>query len=405
MDKAFQAQINNQFNSLTDTSSYQGKVEDQVDEPDLDFVHFWRIIPEYILSICPFCDEPYRQQLDLYSLYGWSPRYYGDALRYSPNGHHTCEHFTAVHGFLNLNRMKPRKRELYGGRLRSTEPEVPFISPCLLPDDPESRVVLHSLPICKIEGEAFVPTYTLYLLTYYAQDAAAVLHRRLTEWTGGQPLRYVTWADTRPSLYWEEVQDQPEVWDLELWWRSGKLLWIDPTSMMLNAPDSTEFPYHPIQGVRHGYIYKARKFSEFPTRVTMDQYQEHFRDLQRMQEESYQRSLKEGDTSKAPHIELYEYLDTSSKYADFYDLVAKKASGEIQIIRHHGDFLPGQPPDLLTIKSREEIPLSALSPESRTHAERIGAALDGGDTLVYGKSYAYYRDETESAKGKAVLVS
>ncbi|MBK9748534.1 MAG: hypothetical protein IPO91_17405 [Chloroflexi bacterium] len=405
MVKEFQAQVNHQFKAMTNTGSYQSKVEAEMDEWHSDFVYYWRIMHEYTLSICPFCDEPYRQQLDLYSLYNWSPRYYGDTLRYSPNGNHTCEHFTAVHGFLNLNRMKPRKRELYGGRLRSTESEVPFISPCLLPDDLESLVVLHSVPICRIEGEMFVPTYTLYLLTYYAQDAAAVLHRRLMEWTGGQPLRHVTWADTRPSLYWEQVQDQPEVWDLERWWRKGKLFWIDPTTQKLNAFNSIEFPYRAIKGVRHGYIYEGGKFTEQTTYWTMQRFQDHLPDLQRAQEESHQRNLQEGNTRKVPHTEPYKYLDTSSKYADFYDLVAKNANGELRIIRHHGDFLPGQPPDLLAIKVREEIPLSALTPESRTHAERIAAVLDGGDMLIYGKSYTYYRDETENPYGKAVLVS
>jgi len=325
MVKEFQAQVNHQFKAMTNTGSYQSKVEAEMDEWDNDFVYYWHIIPEHTLSICPFCDEPYRQQIDLYSLYSRSRfSFYGDTLRYSPNGNHTCEHFTAVHGFLNLNRMKPRKRELYGGHLQSTEPEVPFISPCLLPDDLESRVVLHSLPICRIDGETFVPTYTLYLLTYYAQNAAAVRHRRLMEWTGGQPLRYVTWADTRPSLYWEQVQDQPEVWDLERWWRKGKLFWIDPTTQRLNAFNAIEFPYRAIKGVRHGYSYKSGKFAEQATYWTMQKFRDFLPQLQQRQEEAYQRMLKEGENLKPPCIEPMEYVDTSSKYADFYDLVAKK---------------------------------------------------------------------------------
>jgi len=55
MDKDFQAQINRQFKALTDTRSYQVSVEGQVAEADLISVYFWRIIPEYLLSMSIFC--------------------------------------------------------------------------------------------------------------------------------------------------------------------------------------------------------------------------------------------------------------------------------------------------------------------------------------------------------------
>jgi hypothetical protein len=295
MDAAFRAQINNQFHSLSTTSSYQTKVEDHVDEYHSDYLLYWRIIPEYTVSICPFCLVAYRQQLDLYSLYAWEIRHDGDSLRYCLNGRHTCEHFVAVHEFLNLNQMRPFKKELHHSALHSTEPEVPFISPSLLPDDVDSKAVIHSLPICRIKGDSFVPKYTLYLLTYYAQDAEAVRHRRVMEWTDGQSLRYVTWSapGLRLGMYWEQAQDRPEMWDLESWWRRGKLRWVNPTSMTLNDADAADFPYRALQGLRHGYIYQAREFTTLPTQETVQQYRDHLPHLQRAQEESYQRNLKE----------------------------------------------------------------------------------------------------------------
>lgn len=404
MDKDFQAQINRQFKALTDTRSYQVSVEGQVAEADLISVYFWRIIPEYLLSICPFCGEPHRQQLDLYSLYGWHISGGGQTVAYSPNGHHNCKHFTAVHGFLNLNGRKPQKRALSFGLLRSTEPEVPFVSSCLLPDDLESRVVLHSLPICRIEGETFIPTYTLYLLTYYAQDAPTIIYRRHMQWANGPGLRYMP-DFARLPMYWEQVQNQSELWDLEAWWRQGRLFWIDPVTMKLNDLTVMDFPYRAIKGVRHGYIFRGGKFTEQATEWTMERFQAGVAKLRQEQEEAHQRMVNSGDAWRAPHIEAEEYFDTSRKYDDFYDVVAKKANGEVHLIRHYCHFLPGQPPDLLTIKAREEFPLSALTPDSRTNAERIAAALDGGDTLVYGKSYAYYMGVTETSSGKADLTS
>lgn len=104
------------------------------------------------------------------------------------------------------------------------------------------------------------------------------------------------------------------------------------------------------------------------------------------------------------HIDPFDYIDTSDRYYDYYDLVEKNAKGEVWITRNHCDFLPSTAPYLLTVHISERFPFVALTPESRSQAERLAATLAGGDQRVGGKSYTHYNEGIETSYGKATLI-
>lgn len=106
---------------------------------------------------------------------------------------------------------------------------------------------------------------------------------------------------------------------------------------------------------------------------------------------------------KDEHIDPFDYIDRSDKYYDYYDTVVKRANGDVLIVRWHCDFLPG--PYILYYGRTEEIPLTALTPDSRKHAERIAASLEGGDKPLRGKSWEHYNEGTETLYGKVTLIN
>jgi|GEM_PF-4489685 len=108
--------------------------------------------------------------------------------------------------------------------------------------------------------------------------------------------------------------------------------------------------------------------------------------------------------SQDDYIDFMEVLDKRERYYDYFDTVHKSSNGEVSIVRHHCDYLPGNPPYRLSIGIDEDIPLSAFTPDSRNHAERIAAKLEGGDKLhVHGKTFEYYGEAP--GKGKAALIN
>lgn len=214
-------------------------------------------LPTYIMARCPFCHSEYKTLLDTHSLrYGSSPSS-GDQLGY-PLGER-CTHFLAIHPFINLNGLFPEEKSRYFDNTY----DVPFISPLFLPQEVPSYTVMHSLPVCRLEERQFVPRYYLYTLTYYVPE-------NYVSWIKlpGYPekIRRGIIAERRSreiianNFHWEEflyyplqAREHPEWWDLLLWVKKGKLLWLDPHSPNLelrNGPIE-DFPYANIQGYRH----------------------------------------------------------------------------------------------------------------------------------------------------------
>lgn len=261
--------IARQLQVLTDPEQYKQSATEQWSEVSI-YPSYWRMIPTYQISRCPFTGLPHTEMLDTYSLYNWNIRYAeGTSIRYATEEPIHSDHFVAVQAFLNLNGYKPRKNELAFGRddtaaLHSELPEVPFITPSLLPDDIDSYAVIHALPIGKIKGEGFIPRYTLYVLTYYAADPDKLLKRRWDQWTQGRKMAIpMNFYAVPRTDYWELAQQKPEMWDLAAWVRRGKLRWLDVADPDLPLRTDIEgFPYGNIQGLRHGYRYEPQQAIE-----------------------------------------------------------------------------------------------------------------------------------------------
>ncbi len=180
---------------------------------------YWESIPTYLIARCPFCAAVYTAKIDTYSLAGWHPHHelYRDV--YCEDYQHVgCEHFVGVQTFVNLQGQMPTELTYYSSYL-----DVPFVTPTLLPSDLPTVAVMHSLPICRIEHEEFVPRYTAYMLTYYAlYGPAALRERRRAEneaSVAADPTFY-------PTLLYSnaEAAAQPDTFDLMKWVARGKLL-------------------------------------------------------------------------------------------------------------------------------------------------------------------------------------
>jgi len=227
-------------------------------------------LPVYVISRCPFCNTEYKSRLDTYSLlsgwYGGAPSS-GNAFGGLWDGR--CAHFLAIHPFMNLNGLFPEEKSQYF----RNDYDVPFISPLFLPEEVPSYAVMHSLPICRLEEGQFVPRYYLYTLTYYVPED-------YVSWVTiqGYPEKIrrgiITERRAREikanNFHWEEflyhpltAREHPEWWDLPLWVKREKLLWLDPYSPNLELKNGPieDFPYANIQGYRRAIEIKNGKFS------------------------------------------------------------------------------------------------------------------------------------------------
>ncbi len=123
-------------------------------------------LPTYIMARCPFCSAEYKTKLDTHSL--------KNSYAVAPNPGYQlgrpvverCAHFLAIHAFINLNGLFPEEKSRYF----DNDYDVPFISPLFLPDEVPSYGIIHSLPICRLEDNQFIPRYYLYSITYYVPE-------------------------------------------------------------------------------------------------------------------------------------------------------------------------------------------------------------------------------------------
>ncbi len=224
-------------------------------------------LPVYVMARCPFCQTEYKTVFNTYTLGRGESSGSGDQFGSPLN--ERCAHFLAIHAFLNLNGLFP----LEESRSFHNDYDVPFVSPLFLPDEVPSYAVMHSLPICRIENGQFVPRYYLYTLTYYVPENYVSWKKTIPSYP--QKFRHGIISDRRiaeikaNNLHWEQflyfpfqARQHPEWWDLPLWVRRGKLLWLDPHSpnLELKSGPVEDFPYANIQGFRRMIEIKDGKF-------------------------------------------------------------------------------------------------------------------------------------------------
>lgn len=221
-------------------STYSGQYGGLIPKRGSDY---WQIIPVYTYAHCPICHAQYHEQIDTYSILGWNS--YLDLqheLYIEPETNYPlsqpCPHFLGLHAFLSLHDNQPTEVP----DLENLTGEVPYITPWYFPDGFESYVVLHSLPICRIESNKFEPRYTVFILSYFSQDLKELRGHLLAEERAkhltddpeyypatverpGSGIHVIAGVDT--NRYDESL------YDLAVWAERGQLGWLDVTEVNL----------------------------------------------------------------------------------------------------------------------------------------------------------------------------
>ena len=219
----------------------------------VEIASYWDKLPRYLIARCPLCGVRFTNRADTHSLFEWGG---SDSRSLSSHPENTipCAHFVGVEQFIHLNGNFPTELDYFP----CTYGDVPIVVPELLLDELHAGAVIHSLPICRVEGDAFTPRYSVYTVTYYADSPAQARDRsyRLHYPQGiGKDADTTPLFDTSGRGYRE-----PLVADLRHWVERGKLLWLDlddPTLPLKSGPTS-DFPYAGIQGVGGSYTYRKR---------------------------------------------------------------------------------------------------------------------------------------------------
>lgn len=230
-------------------------------KPDADY---WRVIPIYTYGECPLCQVRYSEPVDTYSLGGWAGAHVLSETLYIPDRYPRrapCPHFAGIHRFINLHDIQPTEK----GYWENWTGDVPYLTPWFFPTDIPTFAVLHALPICRIEVERFVPTYTVFAVTYFSDNPTVILQRRgefLREFGKGDPEFYGNLL-AMPSL------DNEEQYDLVGWAQRGKLGWLDfiEAGLPLRIGTNTVLPevYRHIEGKRQPYSLRDGRLIVHPS--------------------------------------------------------------------------------------------------------------------------------------------
>lgn len=192
------------------------------------YARYWHLLPQYLFAICPVCGQRFSEPGDTYWLEGWGTSLSWDRTLYHlPDSFFTprpyCPHFLGIHRFTNLHGVQPTELEM----LANYSGEVPYVSTWYLPDDIPSYIVLHGLPICRIEQDRFVPRYTAFCLSYFSADKTAVLARnrdREAAWAAGETEYYASAPFPPPARI---TPANAPFFDLAAWAAAGRLGWLD----------------------------------------------------------------------------------------------------------------------------------------------------------------------------------
>ena len=190
-------------------------------------------MPHVAVSRCPICQEELKIAMDLRGLDGpwwWAVRPV-DVPR-----HHACEHFQVHQGAMNFGTRMP---------VEVTEtvrvgPGAPFVIDRLLEMDGVTAVV---------SGLKTEHGDQIFLMAYFAENPIpdTELHQ---EWL--QESYTQLDADGEPEF--AETKFDPWDFDLQPWFDSGKLQWIDPGDPDLALHTGTPNPYLGIEGTQMSQV-------------------------------------------------------------------------------------------------------------------------------------------------------
>lgn len=245
------------INVTTNTKTYIKTLKEIKDDNryiELGADEYWQFIPDYKRAECPFCGESYYESIDTYSLKKWVIPTDGEYIFTFGGRVKRCEHYFISQRFINFNDNIPIINEEELNWYKDFNSEVPHIIPQLLSDDFKCYAVMHSLPICKIQGEQFIPTYSLYMISYFVNSdydrncMMEVLKNYQPDFSRNSLL---IWPFKGP-----QQNDWDEWWNLKKYVEKGKLFWLEPDNLdlpLIKCPVE-RFPYGDIKGRKWPYI-------------------------------------------------------------------------------------------------------------------------------------------------------
>jgi hypothetical protein len=170
-----------------------------------------------------------------------------------------CKHFFGTHKLLNLHGQVPSEVDY----LNNSEGEVPYLTAQLFPEDIPTKAVLHALPICRIAEDTFIPSYTLFILTYFSENPKGLLEHRYAAQKDIMEFD----AEYYPAVVQPAGFVANDNYDLSRWVQEGKLTWLDPYSPDLALQTDTHKPllelYTAIVGNRKPTIWRQGKQVRF----------------------------------------------------------------------------------------------------------------------------------------------
>lgn len=217
---------------------------------DTEIDTYWAKLPTYLIARCPICGTEYYNRADTHSYFFWrntTPETSRSAFPHPENAI-PCRHFVGVQRFVNLNKHLPVEIN-YGNNMNG---DIPVMTPELVEHDSEASAVIHSLPICRIENNQFVPKYSVYLLSYFAPSPSVARHALLSRYPAtpgdGYPMFCVSGNHSQ----------EPRIIDLLYWVERKKLLWLDlhDQTLPLRSAPLSDFPYAGISGFGTPWIYR-----------------------------------------------------------------------------------------------------------------------------------------------------
>ncbi|MFP4101476.1 hypothetical protein [Coleofasciculus sp.] len=232
------------------------ELECQVDEAKAKVFSPWVLV-----SRCPYCQKPIKQQG---TIVGLSERVW---YREYEEGYDTrgCPHLFCLDGALHLNGHQPPYIEyrapnanLYPNRINMAA-EVPFIKPRVL-NLPTMVAVIHSLLVEE--------RYTAYWTAYFTQEKPPPEDFCI----GFARVRHVEVITNRvEDWHIHKVRHDQQEYDLREWIEQGKVFWIDPHDKenLLVQGKVADFPYHNIPGRRHPYTIEKGEVKDIDFKISL----------------------------------------------------------------------------------------------------------------------------------------
>lgn len=242
-----------------------------------------RYLPVLLYARCPLCGARCENALDTgvlptnmldYTiLYNALP-----SLNYPRS---ICPHLVGTHEFFHLHGHVPEEVS----HLQLDSGEVPLVTPWFL-DKLDGCVVLHALPIGRVEQGRLVPAYTRFFLTYFSQNPRQTIEATYALQADSMARDDTYYPYTIASGYrvyhtgrelpvqdgWEGMNEKvrtyyEEKYDLQRWARAGKLGYLDYTStdLPLRISHGLELPdlYGKLAGRRYHFFWSGGRFRTY----------------------------------------------------------------------------------------------------------------------------------------------